>query len=387
MAIAYFDCFSGTGGDMIVGALLDAGADFQVLQTELAKLNLGGFSIRSETVLRGALTGRKYHVDVKSGESPGRCLRDILEIIDSAGLAPRAAERAGKIFTRLAKAEAHVHGVHVDEVHLHEVGAVDSIADIVGATVAMEILDVERMYCSPIPLGSGTITCQHGQIPVPAPATARLLIGAKTFPGAEKGELTTPTAAAVLTALAESFGPPPEMEITAVGYGAGTRQTEFLPNLLRVFLGRESDAGSVDSVVELAANIDDCTGEVLGSTIEKLLAGGCVDAWAAPVFTKKSRPAWTLFALCRVGDVEETERILFTETTTFGIRRRLCARSKLRRTVETVETPYGPVRVKIGRLDGRVVTACPEFSDCRTAADAHHVPVREVLESARSAYR
>ena len=279
MAIAYFDCFSGAGGDMIVGALLDAGADFQVLQSELAKLNLGGFSIRSETVLRGALTGRKYHVDVKSGESPGRCLRDILEIIDSAGLAPRAAERAGKIFTRLAKAEAHVHGVDVDEVHLHEVGAVDSIADIVGATVAMEILDVERMYCSPIPLGSGTITCQHGQIPVPAPATARLLIGAKTFPGAGKGELTTPTAAAVLTALAESFGPPPEMEITAVGYGAGTRQTEFLPNLLRVFLGRESDAGSADSVVELSANIDDCTGEGCARIHQEIPP--CVDAFRA----------------------------------------------------------------------------------------------------------
>ncbi len=386
MTIAYFDCFSGAGGDMIVGALLDAGVDFQAFQTELAKLKLDGFSIRSETVLRGGMAGRKFHVDVAPGESPTRCLPDILEIIDSAGLAPRPAERARKIFTRLAKAEAHVHGIDVDKVHFHEVGAVDSIVDIVGATVAMEMLTIERVYCSPIPLGSGTVTCQHGQIPVPAPATARLLLGAKTYPGSGEGELTTPTAAAVLTTLAERFGPPPEMELLAVGYGAGTRQTDSLPNLLRVYIGRESDAGSVDSVVELAANIDDCTGEVIGSTIEKLLAGGCLDAWAAPVFTKKSRPAWTLFALCRPCDVEEAERMLFVETTTFGVRRRVCNRSKLQRTFETVETPYGSVRVKIGRLEGRVVTSCPEFNDCLSAADAHHVPVREVIDSARSGY-
>lgn len=387
MTCLYFDCFAGAAGDMIVGALLDLGIDFDAFRSALARLPLPGISLRLETVQRRGLAGKKFHVDISVGEQPHRHLSDILAMIDAAGLAPRAARRAKDIFTRLARAESQVHGVAVEEVHFHEVGAADSIVDIVGAAVAMEMLDVEHVYCSPIPLGRGTVECEHGVMPVPAPATARLLAGAATVPGESEGELTTPTAAAILTALSETFGPPPAMEILAVGCGAGSREFGRVANLLRVFLGRENLDGATDSVVELSANLDDCTGELLGAAMEKLFAAGCLDVWAAPAFTKKSRPCWTLTALCRPGDVRAAEKIFFTETATLGVRRRACGRTRLLRETVSVETAYGPIRVKLGRLDGRIVTAKAEFADAQAAAEAHGASVRSVLAAAEQAWR
>jgi hypothetical protein len=386
MTIAYFDCFSGAGGDMIVAALIDAGIDRQAFLDEMARLKLPPFDLKVEPVERQGLAGLRFEVIIPEGEQPHRHLSDILKIIDSAGLTPRSAEVAGRIFTRLAEAEAHVHHTDIEKVHFHEVGAVDSIVDIIGAAVAVDMLGIERAVCSPIPLGGGTVECDHGRIPVPAPATARLLIGAGTCAGPISRELTTPTAAAILTELAESYGPPPAMELTGVGYGAGSENFSPTPNLLRVCLGRESRDGRVDTVVELSANIDDCSGEVLGSAVEKLLAAGCVDAWLTPAYTKKSRPAWVLSALAAPADVAAAERIFLTETTTLGVRRRELARTKLPRTVETVETPYGSIRVKVGRLDGSVVTASPEFADCLAAADSHHLPVKDVIQAANLAY-
>jgi len=347
MAMAYFDCFAGAGGDMIVAALIDAGADPVALGETLSHLDLPGFTVNCETVRRQGLAGVKFHVEIAEQDQPNRNLEQILDIIDRAALAPRAADRAGSIFTRLARAEADVHGIDPDDVHFHEVGAVDSIVDVVGACVALELLDVDRVLCSPIALGSGTISCEHGTLPAPAPATARLVAGAKVFSPGVEGEATTPTAAAVLTTLAESYGPMPAMAVTAVGCGAGSRDSGPLPNLLRVFVGTGGD-GCVDDVVELSANIDDCSGELIGATIEALLAAGCLDAWASPIVMKKSRPAWTLWALCAPGDVEG---------------------------------------VKVGLLDGAAVTASPEFADCRIAAQAHHVAVRDVYEQALRAYR
>jgi uncharacterized protein (TIGR00299 family) protein len=264
---------------------------------------------------------------------------------------------------------------------------VDSIVDVVAACIALELLGVDRVLCSAIPLGSGTVKTEHGVLPIPAPATAELLKGAKTFDNGVVGEATTPTAAAVLTTLAESFGPPPTMTVSAVGYGAGTRDGGPLPNLLRVLIGEAHDMGSVDSVVELSANIDDCTGEVIGAAIQKLLAAGCLDAWATPIYMKKSRPAWLLSVLCMPSDAQAAEEILFTETTTFGVRRRTCERTKLQRHPATVETPYGPIRVKVGLLNGRTLSASPEFADCAAAAESHHVPVREVLLAAQAEWR
>ncbi len=388
MTVAYFDCFAGAGGDMIVGALLDAGANFDVLQAQLAKLHLHGYGLRKEPVRRSGMAASKFHVDVEHHhDHPHRHLSDILAILREADLPPRAKERAEKVFTRLAQAEAKVHGVTIEEVHFHEVGAVDSIVDVIGSCLALELLNVDRILCSPIPLGSGTINTAHGLLPVPAPATAELLTGVITFDNGVKGEATTPTAAAVFVTLAESFGPMPALTVQATGYGAGTREGGPLPNLLRVFIGQSDEPTSADTVVELSANIDDCTGEVLGATVEMLLAAGCLDAWASPIVMKKSRPAWMLCALCNPGDVKAAEAILFGQTTTFGIRRRMCQRTKLQRSFQTVETPFGPVRIKIGQLDGRTVTAAPEFSDCAAAAQSHHQAVKDVLLAALIAWK
>ena len=385
MTLAYFDCFAGAGGDMIVGALLDAGAEAATVADALGRLDLPGCSVRHETVRRAGMAGVEFHVDVTGDDHPHRHLESILALIDGAALPQRAADRARRIFTRLARAEADVHGIDVQKVHFHEVGAVDSIVDIVAACVAMELLGVDRVLCSPIAMGSGTITCEHGTLPAPAPATARLVEGAEVFSPGIDGEATTPTAAAVLTTLAESYGPMPAMTVAAVGCGAGTRDAGPLPNLLRVFVGSPGE-GTVDDAVELAANIDDCSGEIIGATVEALLAAGCLDAWATPIVMKKSRPAWTLVALCAPGDVAAAQRIIFTETTTFGIRSRPCRRSKLVRELATVETACGPIRIKIGLLDGKVVTASPEFDDCKAAAQSHHVAIKDVYARAVRAW-
>jgi len=412
MPIAYFDCFAGSGGDMIVAALIDAGANAVAIAEHIARLGFEGLELKAENVQRKGMRGVHFQVldhgrpadAAPDGDEAShghhhdghhnhhhhhahRGLSDVLSLIDAVNLPERAGQRARAIFHRLAEAEAKVHGIDVEKVHFHEVGAVDSIVDVVAACVAMELLGIDRVLCSPIVLGSGTVTCAHGTIPVPAPATAELVTGAATVGGIVEGEATTPTAAAVLTTLAESFGPLPAMKVSAVGWGAGTREGKTLPNLLRVFVGEFDPAGQADTAVELAANIDDCTGEVIGATIEKLLLAGCLDAWAAPVVMKKSRPAWTLSALCDPADEAEAARILFGETTTMGLRRRRCERVKLDRRIETVETRYGPVRVKVGLLDGREVTASPEFEDCRRAGETHHASVREAVAEALACYR
>jgi hypothetical protein len=306
-------------------------------------------------------------------------------MIDAARLPERAADRARRVFTRLAEAEAKVHKTTVEKVHFHEVGAVDSIIDVVGACVALEQLGIDRVLCAPIPLGRGTIRCDHGLMPVPAPATAELVRGAATTPGVNEGELTTPTAAALFTTLAEAYGPPPEMTPSTIGWGAGTRDEGPLPNLLRVIIA-ESAESEADAVVELSANLDDCTGEVLGGAIEALLTAGCLDAWATPAVMKKSRPAWVLSAVCAPGDVAAVESVLFEHTTTFGVRRSLRSRTRLDRRFETVETPFGPIRVKLGIAGQRVVTASPEFEDCAQAARSHHASPREVMQAALQAY-
>jgi len=390
MKLAYFDCFAGAGGDMIVGALLDAGADLEGLRAALETLDLAGWSVSAEQVRRGGMAGTKFHVIAEEDAPPHRHLADVKRIIDSGDLPGEAAAKARAIFDRLAAAEARVHGIGVEEVHFHEVGAVDSIIDVAAAAIALELLDVAEVRCSPIPTGSGTVTTAHGPLPVPAPATAELLTGAAVV-GVEAdgptGELTTPTAAAVLTTLAAGYGPAPPMRLEAVGCGAGSRETGHLPNLLRVLIGTPDDAGDVDTVVELSANLDDCTPEVIGWAIERLLSAGCLDAWAAPATTKKSRPGWVLSALCAPAAVARAEEALFAETTTLGVRRRTCRRRKLARRHVTVETRYGAVRVKVAGRGGRDLTAAPEFADAAAAAEAHGVAVREVMAAAMAAWR
>lgn len=371
---------------MIVASLLDAGADLEAVRSQLSRFPVEGVRLSSEKVSRGGIGGVKFHVEAP-GEQPHRHLSHILGMIDAAGLPPRAADRAKRIFQRLGEAEAKVHRVDIEHVHFHEVGAVDSIVDVVGACVALELLGVEEFSCSELPTGSGTVRTAHGLLPVPAPATAELLKGARIAATVLAGEALTPTAAAILTTLTTGYGPPPAMAVSAVGYGAGTRENEGVPNLLRVFLGEPGPAGALDAAVELSCNLDDCSGQVLGAAMEELFLAGCLDAWAAPIFMKKSRPAYLLSVLCEPGDADRMEQILFRQTTTLGVRRHDCRRAKLIRRFEQVETPYGPVRVKIGRQGETDLSATPEYEDCLAAARSHHVSLREVIQASLETYR
>jgi hypothetical protein len=400
MKIAYFDTFSGASGDMIVGSLLDAGLSLDDLRAELGRLGLDGYTIEVGRTRRGALDCAKFHVHVEHaghGDGPGhghhhhhhhhhehRTLGDIVGMIDASSLADGVKDRAQRVFRRLAEAEGAVHGEPVDRIHFHEVGAVDSIVDIVGAAVGLERLGVERVASGPLRFGSGFVECQHGTIPLPAPATVRLAEGFPVEHTEIEGELTTPTGAAILTALAESFGPAPPMTLDASGLGAGSADRAERPNALRVLLGETEDAAS-DRVVVLEANIDDATPEVIGYASGALLDAGALDVFAVPIQMKKSRPAALLSVIARPELRSKLEAILFRETTTFGVRRREELRTTLaRRTVE-IDVPGGTVRVKLGMLAGEVVTAAPEYEDCARLARERGVPLRRVYDAARQA--
>ena len=388
MKTAYFDCFGGASGDMILGALVGSGVELAALREELGRLKLEGLRLAAEPVIRGGLAGLKFAVEAQAEHHEhGRGLAEILALLDQARYAERIDSRARRVFRRLAAAEAAVHGIAVQQVHFHEVGAVDSIVDIVGAAVGLELLDIQRILCSPIPLGTGTVRCAHGVLPVPAPATAELMREGLIAPSDYPAELCTPTGAAILTTLAEGFGPLPAMQIDAIGYGAGSRDDPGRANLLRVFVGRQDEAGQVDTVVELAANIDDAPGELVGAAAEMLLAAGALDVWLTPISMKKSRPAVQVGVLCRPEDADRLEEILLSQTTTIGVRRHTCRRTRLERRFVAVETPYGPVRVKVCGRQGRTYTAAPELEDCARAAGAHHVPIKEVQAAALERYR
>lgn len=389
MTIAYFDCFSGAGGDMIVAALLDAGAGTEELRARLAPFHeptAHGFALHIEKIKKQGFSATKFRVDLnREVPQPHRHLKHVVQIISAANLPSLVAQRAIAIFTRLAEAEAKVHGSTIEKVHFHEVGAIDAIIDVVGAVTALDMLKVERVICSAIPVGSGTVKCDHGIMPVPAPATAELLRGVPIAACDEVGEMTTPTAAAILTTLAESFGPIPALTIRSVGYGAGTRDGIARPNVLRVLIGDavESAGGfDTDQVAVLETNLDDTTPQAIGFCSERLLAAGAWDVFNVPIQMKKHRPGVLLTVLCAPHDAAAMERIIFAETPTLGIRRRIENRSKLARRIETVQTQFGPIRVKIGDADERR-TVAPEYEDCRTAALQHSVPLHEVMEAAR----
>ncbi|MHC5110365.1 MAG: nickel pincer cofactor biosynthesis protein LarC [Planctomycetota bacterium] len=383
MATAYFDCFSGAAGDMIVGALIDAGADIAALTSGLSTLGLTGYELAAVKVERHGLAATHFVVRLdESEEQPHRHLHHIVKIIQNGVLSESVTSRAIAIFRRLAEAEAAVHGTTIDKIHFHEVGAVDAILDIVGASLAMELLCIDKILCSAIPTGSGTIACAHGVMPVPAPATAELLKGVPMMASHESGELTTPTGAAILTEVSESFGVLPPMEIASIGYGAGTRQGSGLPNTVRVFVGDEEPQVGKDCITVLQTNIDDGSPEMIAFAMERLLDAGALDVYTVPIHMKKSRPGVLLSVLCTPAAAPNLERIMFEETPTFGIRRTLATRTILDRSVERLSTRFGEIGVKVGRYQG-VETASPEFEDCRRAALEHGVPCREVIAEAR----
>ena len=387
MTLAYFDCFSGASGDMILGALVDAGVPVEVLRERLSGLAVGGYSLVAERVVKQGFTATQVRVELNESEDvPHRRLKDVLSIIESGGLPPAVRDQAVAIFTRLAEAEARAHGTEVENVHFHEVGAVDAIVDVVGAVLALDELKVSRILCSPIPTGSGTVKCAHGVIPVPAPATVALLDGVPLLSTDEPGELTTPTGAAILTTLAESFGPLPGMTLRRWGCGAGRRDGLHRPNLLRVLLGESSPDSAADEVVVLESNLDDVSSEAVGFCVGKLLDAGALDAYTVPITMKKSRPGVVLTVLAHPTDAGRMEEIIFRETTAFGIRRHAARREKLERRHETVETRFGPIRVKVGSREGVICTTSPEYEDCRRAAETCGAPLKEVIRAATKAW-
>ncbi len=388
MHTLYIDPFCGVAGDMLLAALLDAGLEEGPLRSVLRALPITGYEIDVRREKRRALAATRLVVTPgPAADGPHRHLADVEEIVRRADLPPGADGRALAVFRRLAEAEAKVHGTTPDRVHFHEVGGVDSIVDIVGTCTGLALLGVERIVCGPVPLGSGTIETAHGRLPVPAPATVELLKGVPTRPGEEQGELTTPTGAALVSTLADAFGPSPPMTIEAVGYGAGSRQGERLPNVVRVLLGPSAAAegADADAVWLLEANLDDATGETLGAAAEALFEAGALDVWMTPATMKKGRPGVVLSCLAPPSRWAEVERDMFSHTATFGVRRTLVERTKLRRGPVTVATPYGQVRVKVGRRGGRTVAARPEYEDCRRLAREAGVPFLKVFEAALAA--
>jgi uncharacterized protein (TIGR00299 family) protein len=377
--LLYFDCFSGLAGDMIVGALIDLGVPLAVVESAVAALPISGFRLRTERVERQSIAATHFVVDVDGDRQPHRHYSEIRAMIEGAGLEPAVAELALEAFAAIAAAEARVHGSDVERVHFHEVGAVDSIADIVGAAAALHHVGA-RVVSAPVPLGRGFVETRHGTLPVPAPATVLILEGVPVHGTEVEAELTTPTGAALIKAAASEFGPVPPMTLRRIGFGAGTREPEGRPGLLRVVLGTPRGRGLVDDscwVVE--SNIDDVTGEVAAHALVRLLEAGALDAWIEPIQMKKGRPAIKLSMLCRRDDLERLAAELLRETPTIGLRHYPVGRIEMERRVLEVETKYGPIRVKLSSGPLGSVNAAPEFEDCRRAAQEHNVPLKQVM--------
>ncbi|MEN8151966.1 MAG: nickel pincer cofactor biosynthesis protein LarC [Planctomycetota bacterium] len=385
MRAALFEPFSGIAGDMTIAAFLDAGLPWDVLEAGLAKLPLEGYEVRREAVSRAGFAATRFVVSTGE-EHPHRTLVDVQKIIDGANFPARVTARAHAVFERLAETEAVAHGSTPDEVHFHEVGAVDAIVDVVGAALALEHFDVEEVLVTRIRLGTGETVCRHGRIPVPAPATMRLLAGFPVSFAEGDGETVTPTGASILAATARPVGPDETFVPEATGFGAGTRDDTSMPNLLRITVGRLGSSGGRERVLELRANVDDQTPEALAHAAAKLLEAGALDAWVTPVLMKKGRPGHVLNALVREADVAVIEDVFFRETTTFGVRRSVASRTILEREHVTVALPWGEVRVKVGRRAGEVVTAAPEYEDCARLAERAGVSLREVHAAALAAF-
>ena len=377
MRLAYFDCFAGASGDMLLGALLDAGLDHAALQGRLARLKLPGWRLDIQPVTKNGLAATAVTVTVE-GESPERTLSDITAIIHSSELFDAEKTLSTRVFERLADAEARVHGSTPAEVHFHEVGAVDAIVDIVGVVCGLALLGIEAVYVSPLPLGRGFTHSAHGLLPLPAPAVVELLHGIPVTGAEAAGETVTPTGAAILVTIAKSFGGIPPMHLDRVGYGAGRREAEY-PNVLRVILGESEGAANHESLLLLETNIDDMSPQLYEHIFARLFAAGALDVWLSGVLMKKNRPGDVLAVLCRLQDEAVLSEIIFSETTTLGLRRQLVERRSLLRQMREVNTRYGTARVKVALAGERVLRLIPEYEDCRRLAEANGVPLREVL--------
>jgi uncharacterized protein (TIGR00299 family) protein len=381
--IAYLDCYSGISGDMTLGALVDAGLAVEELRAAVARLPIGGYELSAEPVISKGISGTRVSIRVE-GEQPHRQLSDVLALIDGAELPPTVRARAGAVFRRLAEAEATVHGEPIENVHFHEVGAVDALVDVVGAVWGFERLGVERVFVAPLPTGGGKVRSAHGLIPVPAPATLELArrANAPLVPSAVEAELVTPTGAALAIELGEFRQPPMRLERT--GYGFGRKEMPWA-NALRLWLGHPIEGNAQqDDVSLLETNLDDTTPELLGAAMERLLAAGALDVYFTPIQMKKNRPATKLAAICAVDRETEIARVLLAETTTLGVRVQRLHRYKAERWIEHAETPWGRVAVKVKSFEGHRSVA-PEYDDCLRVARERGVPAAHVYEAARAA--
>ena len=378
MKAAFLDCFSGISGDMFMGALIDAGLPLETLKKCLATLPLRGYSLDARREEKSHISGTRFSVNVEKGEHGHRGLKEIREIISKGELSRGVKEKSREVFEALAREEGKIHGMPPEEVHFHEVGAVDSIIDIVGTLFGIEFLGIASIYASSLPLGSGFVETAHGRLPIPAPATIALLKGVPVYDSGLKQELVTPTGAALVTGLARSFGPMPSMVVEGVGYGVGTRDLQDRPNLLRIIIGHEQSEGSVETIIQLEANLDDTNPEWLGFLMDRLLEEGALDVLFCPVQMKKNRPGILIQVIGKTHQKDHLMDILFRETTTLGVRFQYSQRRVLQRSEAEIESPWGRIRVKkIIRPDGAPFFQ-PEYDVCREIAEKNHIPIKEI---------
>ncbi len=390
MKIAYFDCFCGAAGDMITGALLDAGLDKNFLLERIESLNLSNYEIKIEKVVKKGVSATSFK-PIVGHQHHHRGLSDIKKIIEGASLSEKARSDALEVFQIIGRAEAGVHNKSIEEIHFHEVGAVDSIIDIVSVCAGLDALGIDKIYSSTVSVGGGTVKAAHGIMPVPAPATAEIIeqAGIPVCGGPVEMELFTPTAAAVFAHFVDEYRPLPEMKIDAIGYGAGSYEHESVPNVFRLTAGQtaKSDTSETDNVYLLETNIDDSTGEKVAFVVGKLLDLGVLDVWMEPIYMKYGRPAIKLCILAGAEMIKTAEEAIFEEGLTFGVRRRLLERSKLARIITEVDTSFGLIKVKAGTYGGREVVVKPEYRDCARAAKANNVGITSVVYEAVQKYK
>ena len=386
MKIAYFDCFAGASGDMILGSLMDAGLGLDHLKGELAKLGLTHYDLQKKKVVKKGVGGSQAVVVVDEAHHHHRNLADIKNIVANSDLEDSIQQKSIAIFTRLGAAEATVHQTSIEQIHFHEVGAMDAIIDVVGAVAGIAALGIQKIVCSPLHLGSGTVACAHGILPVPAPATAELVKGKPVYSTGVKGELLTPTGAAILTTLASDFGSMPAMSVNQIGYGAGTSEPD-IPNLLRVMIGETAEEVKdveMEQVAVMETNIDDMNPQMYDYLIEKFLKMGAMDIFLTSVQMKKNRSGTLLTIICQPHRVAEFSDILLRETTTIGLRWRIDNRIKAHRTIQAIQTQYGAINFKVAKIGHRTINVAPEYEDCKRAALESGVPLKQVMEDARA---
>jgi hypothetical protein len=388
MKLAYFDCFSGISGDMTLGALVDAGCRLELLRDGLSGLQVPGWSLSSEKVWKNGMSATFVGVTTED-QTRHRSFSAILEILDKSQLSDTVRKDAAAIFRGLGEAEASVHDVPLEKIHFHEVGAVDAIVDIVGACIGFEALGIRKFACSPLNVGGGTAKMAHGILPVPAPATAKLLQGKPTYSNGVQRELVTPTGAAIVATLCDQFGPQPPMSVSAIGYGAGSADLEGQPNVLRIMLGETAEKvvlGFDEEIFVIEANLDDMNPQIYGYFLEKALAAGALDVYTTPVQMKKNRPGTLLTLLCKPQDANALMSLVFAETTTFGARTYSAQRRTLPRESVKVHTKFGDVRIKLSRVNGSIRHVAPEYEDCRKLAAEKNVPLHQVIDEAVRAF-